>query len=132
MEEGWSNIAKLHPLQMTPIGHVFPYCSCCCRCKCKKRANKLNTVLAEEYVDQDDMLNKYLIKLGDPTYKRGDNLKYSRVNRERAGKIFTGTGKDDIRNERLRKAEMRKRRGGDQAAALDEIREEDAEQEKLS
>jgi hypothetical protein len=63
--------------------------------------------------------------LGDPDYKKGNSLKYAMVNRERANKIFTGTGKDDIRNAKLRKAEMRKRKGNCTEESLAAIRKED-------
>jgi hypothetical protein len=66
-----------------------------------------------------------LIKLGDEDYKKGQSLGMAKVNRVRANKIFTGTGKDDSRNERLRKAEMRKRKGKETEESLAQIREED-------
>ena len=47
------------------------------------------------------------------------------ANRIRAAKIFTGTGKDDARNEKLREAEMLKRSGKSQEEFLKNIREHD-------
>ena len=66
-----------------------------------------------------------MIQFGDEKYREGESLDDAAANRERASKIFTGTGKDDARNEKLRCAEMLRREGETQDECLRDIREHD-------